>query len=241
MERMPVRGRKEEELGLVGRPYSRLGVVVRAWRKYAGLSVTELAVRVGLGEAGKSYISQIEHGYIQQLGWERLQRMATALGLTPEDLMSQKMPPSLPVTKPVRPQFAPSMVPPHLMPDDQLFEYTDPALETAQIARWQPVFDRHQVIVIGLRDVTANDTHLEMNSVRWKVSHLDDSKHIVPQSIFRRVEALQAEGVPFNWWLWAEHRLPAAQHTFSCHILLIGVVATGDDRGVWCLLGKWLQ
>src|SRR6266481_5186643 len=87
-----MRGRKEEELAEDGQIPSQLGETIRAWRRHNGLSVTDLAVKAGFGKDGRSYISKIEHGYINRLSDRRLDSIAEALNLSSSDLRSYQLP-----------------------------------------------------------------------------------------------------------------------------------------------------
>jgi transcriptional regulator with XRE-family HTH domain len=87
-----MRGRKEEALDEDGQIPSRLGETIRAWRRYYGLSVTDLAVKAGFEKNGRSYISKIEHGYINRLSDIRLDRIAEALNLSSSELRSYQLP-----------------------------------------------------------------------------------------------------------------------------------------------------
>lgn len=87
-----MRGRREEELISRSPAETGLGGTIRAWRRYHGLSVTDLAVQAGFGTNGRGYISRIEHGQIRHLGEERLERIAAALQLPSTDLLLHRMP-----------------------------------------------------------------------------------------------------------------------------------------------------
>jgi transcriptional regulator with XRE-family HTH domain len=87
-----MRGRREEELASRSAAENGLGTAIRAWRRFHGLSVTELAVRAGFGKNGRGYISRIEHSLIRHVSEERLNRIATALQLQSADLLLHRMP-----------------------------------------------------------------------------------------------------------------------------------------------------
>src|SRR5690242_15367626 len=120
MENSRGRGRPEQALGTDGRPVSKLGLTLRAWRKHRNLSVTELADRAQLGESGLSYISQIEHGYIQHLAGERLERIAQALDISTDTLLMYKSPPAFRSPAEARPKFIFAQSELLLLPDDDL-------------------------------------------------------------------------------------------------------------------------
>jgi transcriptional regulator with XRE-family HTH domain len=87
-----MRGRREEELASHSAAENGLGMAIRAWRRFRGMTVTELAVQAGFGTNGRSYISRIEHGQIRHLGEDRLQRIAAVLALHSSDLLLHRMP-----------------------------------------------------------------------------------------------------------------------------------------------------
>lgn len=91
-EKKRVRGRREREL----EPYisleDSLGVTIRAWRHFRGLTVTKLAVRAGFGKNGRGYISKVEHNLIKRLSGEFLAAIAQALDLSPIDLQQSHKP-----------------------------------------------------------------------------------------------------------------------------------------------------
>jgi transcriptional regulator with XRE-family HTH domain len=87
-----MRGRKEEELASHLLPENGLGTTIRAWRRFRGMTVTDLAVQAGFGKSNRGYISRIEHGQIKRLGEERLNCIAAALQLQHTDLLLHRMP-----------------------------------------------------------------------------------------------------------------------------------------------------
>lgn len=87
-----MRGRKEVELASHLSAENGLGTTIRAWRRFHGLTVTELAVRSGFGKNGRGYISRIEHSQIRHLGEERLNRIASVLKVQSADLLLHHMP-----------------------------------------------------------------------------------------------------------------------------------------------------
>jgi transcriptional regulator with XRE-family HTH domain len=87
-----VRGRREKELTPHFSSEGGLGVTIRSWRRFRGMTVTDLAVQAGFGKNGRGYISKIEHQQIKRLGEEQLVAIAQALGLTQIDLQQNRMP-----------------------------------------------------------------------------------------------------------------------------------------------------
>jgi transcriptional regulator with XRE-family HTH domain len=87
-----MRGRRERELEPHLQEAQTLGATIRAWRRYRGMSVTELAVAAGFGATGRGYISKVEHHQIKRLGEETLAGIARALGLSPGALLQGMLP-----------------------------------------------------------------------------------------------------------------------------------------------------
>lgn len=87
-----MQGLKEKEFTIDEQEGSKIAEVIKAWRHVRHLSVTELAVRAGFSEKGRSYISKIEHGQVKRLGDENLSKIAQALGLSRADLVLYRMP-----------------------------------------------------------------------------------------------------------------------------------------------------
>lgn len=82
-------GRREE--ALQENP-SKLGVAVRTWRRHRGLTVSALAVHSGFGKNGRGYISKIEHGIIRDINPRHLTQIASALGVSADELLHARLP-----------------------------------------------------------------------------------------------------------------------------------------------------
>ena len=87
-----MRGRKEIELEPILEQENQFGATIRAWRRYRGLSVTDLAMAAGFGKNGRGYISKIERNQIKHLGEEQLNRIAKALNVTSATLTLYHVP-----------------------------------------------------------------------------------------------------------------------------------------------------
>ncbi|HEX6123333.1 MAG TPA: helix-turn-helix transcriptional regulator [Ktedonobacterales bacterium] len=89
------RGRKEKAPDF-GKARSeaaiQLGETIRAWRHARHYSIGRLAELADLGAAGAAYISKLEHGRIERIGNERLQRLAAALGASEADILGFALP-----------------------------------------------------------------------------------------------------------------------------------------------------
>ena len=87
-----MRGRREREYEPSSLIEGGLGATIRAWRRFRGLTVTDLAVQAGFGKNGRGYISKIEHSHIKHLGEEHIAAIAQALGIAQNDLQQSHMP-----------------------------------------------------------------------------------------------------------------------------------------------------
>jgi transcriptional regulator with XRE-family HTH domain len=238
MESIRLRGRPEEELRIDGKHTTSLGASLRAWRRYRGLTVTDLAVRMGLGEKGRSYISQVEHGYIQRLSEHNLQVIVNVLGIDRSDLLECKVP--LPTPEGSQPLFIPSDQSVALTPDDSIQEYTGPHLTTSKLAEIQSTVRQHGATILGIYDVPDTPLQMELNGIHWKISLVGDKEYRIPPSVYERTSAIQKCDVIFSWWLYGEED-PIPNNRSMVHSMLIGVVAVEPSRGMWCLLGKWMH
>jgi transcriptional regulator with XRE-family HTH domain len=66
-----------------------IGDVVREWRRYRQISLTEFSKRT---KRSKGYISELEHNKIDNPKPDKLKRMATALGISVMDIVSRRLP-----------------------------------------------------------------------------------------------------------------------------------------------------
>jgi len=158
---------------------------------------------------------------------------------------------------------------PRFTPDRRYLEYDDPENEAATEARIRPLVEPHGAKILGVYDLPAAGTQIIHDGIPWELSVLDGGNHPVPQSVLRRLNAVEAAGVNFMWFVWGEEQPVRPQFTsfpddepvssrsrtknwkqalwdaFESDTwrdpLLIGVVATGPRRGVWVLLGKWFH
>jgi transcriptional regulator with XRE-family HTH domain len=67
-----------------------IGDVVREWRQYLQISLTEFSQKTKLS---KGYISELEHNKIANPKKDKLKQLSAALGLTEMDIVSRRMPP----------------------------------------------------------------------------------------------------------------------------------------------------
>jgi transcriptional regulator with XRE-family HTH domain len=66
-----------------------IGDVVREWRRYRQIPLTEFSKRT---KRSKGYISELEHNKIDNPKLDKLKIMAAALGITVRDIVSRRMP-----------------------------------------------------------------------------------------------------------------------------------------------------
>jgi hypothetical protein len=141
-------------------------------------------------------------------------------------------------------------------PDKDLYEYTDPRNEIAVERRWRPICERHGAAILGIRDVPTSIVRLELDGIEWDLEPLGAVERSVPTETFHRWRALEAEDVPFHWWLWGEEqpqrpKFRPLPETYASNWsepmamprdpLLIGVIPTTPGRGVWVLIGRWFH
>lgn len=145
-----------------------------------------------------------------------------------------------------------------VLPDPDTYEYTDPHNEAAVQQRWQRRCEQHGAAVLGIRDVPTSPVWVDLDGVRWLLGPLGDGERWVPAEVFHRWRALEAAEVPFFYWLWGEEQpqrpnlrpLPArgtvattglAQPARPRDPILIGVIPTAPNRGLWVLIGRWFH
>src|SRR5436190_21350592 len=95
-----------------------------------------------------------------------------------------------------------------VVPDREQFEYTDPQNEAATQARWQPVLDRLGIKILGIRDVPTEPVRVNVDGIDWDLKRMGDAEYTVPESVYHRIRAAEAEEVPFAYWLWGEEQFP---------------------------------
>lgn len=158
-----------------------------------------------------------------------------------------------------------------LVTDSDLFEYTDTRNDAATVARWQPVLQQLGIEVLEIADIPSRPILITVDSVEWEVRPLSpDRVEQVPADVYARIQAAKTSGVPFAYWLWGEERfmeptftpLPQTQTEPKTDRLLgfgrrktqdlqdwwtkvdpilIAVIPTAPNRGVWCKLGAWFH
>jgi hypothetical protein len=163
-----------------------------------------------------------------------------------------------------------------LLPDKEGVEYRDPRNEAATEARWAPVLERLGIPILGVRDVPAEAVRLDLDGITWELVPMGTDVYDVPESVYHRIRAAEAAGIPFAYWLWGEEcfsrptfrpvrePLPArairlggeaaaALGTLAAPLgrlvtvlaridpIVIAVIPTAPNRGLWCSLGAWLH
>lgn len=146
-----------------------------------------------------------------------------------------------------------------LLPETNTHEYTDPQNEAAVQRRWQRRCEQHGAAILGIHDVPTRPIWVQLDGVRWLLGPLGDEERAVPAEVFHRWRALEAAGVPFFYWLWGEEQpqrpnlrpLPerrtrwlissAAPLEQQRDPIVIGVIPTAPNRGLWVLIGRWLH
>ena len=107
-----------------------------------------------------------------------------------------------------------------------------------------------------MRDVPAKTTRLTLDGIDWDLGPLGSIERGVPAEVFHRWRALEAAGVPFLWWLWGEEQPQRPKfrplHESSAFTwqqplttqrdpLVIGVIPTAPNRGLWVVIGRWFH
>ena len=82
---------------------------------------------------------------------------------------------------------------------------------------------------------------------------MGNREYNVPESVYHRIRAVEAEGVQFAYWLWGEEQFARPNSNLFQKVpvrstpqqdldpIVIGVIPTAPNRGIWCLLGKWFH
>ncbi len=140
-----------------------------------------------------------------------------------------------------------------LAPEREHLEVRDPRNEAATEARWQPVLERLDIEVLGIRDVPTQPVRVEVHGVIWEVAPMESRVYHVPESVYHRIRAAEAAGIPFAYWVWGEEQFarPTFQPTPEREQvrplprgrdpIVVGIIPTAPNRGVWCLLGLWFH
>jgi hypothetical protein len=146
-----------------------------------------------------------------------------------------------------------------LLPETQPYEYTDPQNETAVQRRWQRRCEKHGAAILGIRDVPTQPIWVQLDGIRWLLGPMGNEERGVPAEEFNRWRALEAEGIPFYYWLWGEEQpqrpnlrpLPeratsrlasgSAPLTRPRDPIVIGVIPTAPHRGLWVLIARWFH
>jgi hypothetical protein len=151
-----------------------------------------------------------------------------------------------------------------VVPEPEVFEYTDPRNELAVEERWTEVLERLGAKVLGVRDVLTETTRLTLDGIEWEISPMrEDVEYRIPQEVFHRIRAAEAAGVRFAWWVWGEEQFarpsfqaapdlvepvkPRAKPVLTAASrraldpVVIGVIPTGPARGLWVRLGVWFH
>ncbi len=136
-----------------------------------------------------------------------------------------------------------------LSPEKGLFEVGSLLNETATEERWRALLERHGAQALGIRDVPTEPYRCEINGIEWVLERMTARTYQLPEAVYHRILALEAAGVRFAYWLWGEEQFPkpifAPQTVQPAEQqrdpVVIGVIPTGANRGVWVLCGIWLH
>jgi hypothetical protein len=152
-----------------------------------------------------------------------------------------------------------------LVPNQAIHEYSSARNEAAVRARWEPTLARLGVELLGVRDVPEQPTIVMVDGVKWTLERMRDDTYTVPSDVYHRVRAAEAAGVPFAYFLWGEEQFdrpmfrmadggaggsssgrgtrPRQPAWFERALdpILIAVIPTAPNRGLWCKLGAWFH
>ena len=147
-----------------------------------------------------------------------------------------------------------------VLPEQDTYEYTDSRNEEVVERRWRPVCERHGAAVLGVRAVPTDPMRIDLDGIQWELRALDATEERgVPSEVYHRWRALEAESVPFYYWLWGEEQpqqpnlrplseratrlltSSSAPTTRQRDPIVIGVIPTAPQRGLWVLIGRWFH
>ena len=146
-----------------------------------------------------------------------------------------------------------------LLPDTHAHEYTDPQNEATVQRKWQRPCEEHGAAILGIRDVPIEPLWVQLDGVNWLLGPFGQTERWAPAWVFHRLRSLQGANVPFQHWLWGEEEpqwpnlrpLPehgtnrltsgAAPLARPRDPILIGVIPTVPNRGLWVLVGRWFH
>src|SRR5690348_10208910 len=93
-----------------------------------------------------------------------------------------------------------------VVPATDAHEHPDEREEAAVQRYWQPICERHGAAMLGIRDVPRYPVLAKLEDVLWELAPLGTAERAVPAEVFHRWRALEAAGVPFQYWLWGEEQ-----------------------------------
>ena len=146
-----------------------------------------------------------------------------------------------------------------LLPETDSYEYTDPQNEAAVQHKWQRLCEEHGAAILGIRDVPTEPIWVQLDGVNWLLGPLGKTERWIPAEAFNRWRSLEAAKVPFFYWLWGEEEpqrpnfrpLPeratsrqtrdAAPLARPRDPIIIGVIPTAPNRGLWVLIARWFH
>jgi hypothetical protein len=142
----------------------------------------------------------------------------------------------------------------NVVPDSGLFEYTDQRNEAETEARWRPVLEQLGIMILGIRDVPSQLGRITVDGVEWELERMGDREYRIPQSVYHCIRSAEAAGIHFAYWIWGEEQFtrprfvpiqeearPVPRTRKEIDPIVIGVIPTAPNRGIWCLLGKWFH
>lgn len=152
-----------------------------------------------------------------------------------------------------------------LVTDPTHMEYRKVENEGLVLSRWKPIVEKHGAKVWGIEDIPTKSYVLKIDDINWEIGQMNPTQtYYVPDEVFNRLRALESQGIPFGYWLWGEELLSRNQPSIRPNSelmqqlmvmrletirqpqrlgdpILIGVIPTAPNRGVWVQIGAWLH
>ena len=123
--------------------------------------------------------------------------------------------------------------------------FTDPDTDPRNMyqieAQWRPVLDRAEVQTIGVRDIPSQPERIQESGSEWIIKTLNDDEICdIPPKTNQRIQAVEKEGLIIDCWILMEEQIPPVPEPERDYDpILVGVIRTGSNRGVWCVFGRW--
>lgn len=151
----------------------------------------------------------------------------------------------------------------------EVYEWDDPKNAQSVLANCQKILSPFGVNVLGIRPVpgTTLERH-EAGGMSWDIARIVRGTYYLPDSVFSRLEELEQNRIFFKYYIWMEEVtysplqgreislfVPNQESTSLKFVkipepvieksridpILVGVMPTAPNKGVWCIVGKWFH